>query len=115
NNSYRSIPNFSCRTTFARENGICDEHEGDWEGVTAVTSPGDDTQLDYVVYAAHKGTFRYAASELHLESGTTRPYVYVARGSHASYPKPCSKSCSQPIALAAQGLVTLPESSFDGT
>jgi hypothetical protein len=114
NHFYRSVPNFSCHSAFARENGICDEHEGDWEGVTAVTSPGDDTQLDYVVYAAHKGTFRYAASELHPEQGT-RFDVYVARGSHASYPKPCSKSCSQPIALAAQGLVTLPESSFDGT
>jgi hypothetical protein len=114
NHFYRSVPTLSCRSAFARENGICDEHEGDWEGVTVVTSPGDDTRLDYVVYAAHKGTFRYAASELALHQGT-RPDVYVARGSHASYPQACPKNCDQPIALAAQGLVTLPESSFDGT
>jgi hypothetical protein len=114
NNFYRSDPSLSCRSAIARVNGICDEHEGDWEGVTAVTSPGDDTQLDYVVYAAHKGTFRYAASEIDLHDGT-RPDVYVARGSHASYPQACPRSCDQPIALSAQGLVTLPESSFDGT
>ncbi len=113
NHFYRSVPTLSCKSAFARQNGVCDEHEGDWEGVTAVTAPGDDSRLDYVVYAAHKGTFRYAASELQLRDGT-RPVVYVARGSHASYPKPCPKSCDQPIALAAQGLVTLPESSFDG-
>ena len=41
--------------------GICDEHEGDWEGVTLVTAPEDEHTLDYVVYAAHKGTFRYPA------------------------------------------------------
>jgi len=114
NNFYRSGPALSCRTAVAREQGICDEHEGDWEGVTAVTTPGDDSQLDYVVYAAHKGTFRYAASEIGLHDGT-RPNVYVARGSHASYPQACQKSCDQPIALSAQGLITLPESSFDGT
>jgi hypothetical protein len=113
NHFYRSDPSLSCKSSIARKNGICDEHEGDWEGITAVTAPGDDTTLDYVVYAAHKGTFRYAASEIGLQDGT-RPVVYVARGSHASYPKPCPGDCNQPIALAAQGLITLPESSFDG-
>jgi Vacuolar protein sorting-associated protein 62 len=113
NHFYRSDPSLSCKSEIARKNGICDEHEGDWEGVTAVTVPGDDTTLDYVVYAAHKGTFRYPASELGLQDGT-RPVVYAARGSHASYPKACPKDCDQPIALAAQGLITLPESSFDG-
>jgi hypothetical protein len=114
NHFYRSDPSLSCKSAIARKNGICDEHEGDWEGVTAVTAPGDDTKLDYVVYAAHKGTFRYAASGIGLQDGT-RPVVYVARGSHASYPKACPNDCNQPIALAAQGLITLPESSFDGT
>jgi Vacuolar protein sorting-associated protein 62 len=113
NHFYRSDPSLSCKSPLAQKNSICDEHEGDWEGVTAVTAPGDPARLDYVVYAAHKGTFRYAASEIGMEDGT-RPVVYVARGSHASYPKPCSSDCSQPIALAAKGLLTLPESSFDG-
>jgi hypothetical protein len=109
----RSLPWASCRSQLARDNSICDEHEGDWEGVTVVTPPDDDKQIDYVVYAAHKGTFRYAASELSLVDGT-RPKVYVAQGSHASYPAPCSGDCHQPSGLAVEGLVDLPESSFDG-
>jgi hypothetical protein len=110
----RSLPGVSCHSRAARKNGICDEHEGDWEGVTVVTPPDDDARIDYVVYAAHKGTFRYSASLLHLTS-RTRPTVYVAQGSHASYPGPCSHDCSQPSGLAAEGLVDLPESDFDGT
>jgi hypothetical protein len=111
NNFYRSRPSLICRKAKLREEGVCGEHEGDWEGVTAVTRQGDDRQLDYVVYAAHDGTFRYAAQELRLHDGT-RPDVYIARGSHASYPKTCAKGCKQPITI--EGLVTLPESSSDG-
>jgi hypothetical protein len=111
NNFYLSHPNISCRSETARETGACGEHEGDWEGVTVVTQPGDDEQVDYVVFAAHSGTFRYAASELRLRD-QTRPEVYVARGSHASYPQQCSGGCTQPIAV--EGLVTLPEGDFDG-
>jgi hypothetical protein len=114
NNFYRSKPEKTCRSKAARDSGACDEHEGDWEGVTAVTPPGDDQKLDYVVYAAHTGTFRYAAAELGRHD--ERPDVYVARGSHASYPRRCEekgrRKCDQPIAF--EGLATLPESSFDG-
>ncbi|MGZ5312640.1 MAG: hypothetical protein ACXWEA_00370 [Solirubrobacterales bacterium] len=96
----------------------CDEHEGDWEGVTAVTKPGDGAALDYVVYAAHKGTFRYSAAELALNPGPggerTRPDVYVAQGSHASYPRACVGDCREPSALAVNGLVDLPEMNFNG-
>lgn len=109
----RSLPGLSCHSQATRDNGVCDEHEGDWEGVTVVTPPDDPHHIDYVVYAAHKGTFRYTASELSLHGGT-RPVVYVAQGSHASYPAPCANDCSQPSGLAADGLVDLPEGSFDG-
>ena len=108
NNFYLAEPKATCRSKEARKNGVCDEHEGDWEGVTAVTQPGDELQLDYVVYAAHKGTFRYSAAEL-VPDGEKRPTVYVARGSHASYPRSCDPEvkisgrprfvCSQPIAV----------------
>jgi Vacuolar protein sorting-associated protein 62 len=113
NHFARSDPSVSCKSQIARVNDICDEHQGDWEGVTAVTQPDDPTRLDYVVYAAHKGTFRYSASQLRLVDGT-RPVVYVANGSHASYPRPCASSCSQPPGLAQLGLVDLPEGAFDG-
>jgi hypothetical protein len=113
NHFSRSAPGVSCKSQIARENDICDEHQGDWEGVTAVTQPDDASKLDYIVYAAHKGTFRYSATQLHLVDGT-RPVVYVANGSHASYPRPCASSCSQPPGLAQLGLVDLPDGAFDG-
>jgi hypothetical protein len=109
----RSDPGISCHSQAAIANGICDEHEGDWEGVTVVTPPDEDEKVDYVVYAAHKGTFRYTASQLKMHD-ETRPTVYVAQGSHASYPAPCAHDCSQPPGLAVDGLVDLPESNFDG-
>ena len=98
-------------TSCSAEIDLCGEHEGDWEGVTLVTAPNDSRSLDYVVYAAHNGTFRYPARAL-IPAGQRGPQVFVANGSHASYPKPCSSPCSQPIAFA--GLVDLPESSTDG-
>jgi hypothetical protein len=92
--------------------GICDEHEGDWEGVTLVTQPEDRHSLDYVVYAAHKGTFRYPAAR--LEHHGLRPVVYVANGSHAAYPRSCESTvaCSQPNVFG--GVVHLPETTIDG-
>ncbi len=111
----RSRPSLTCRSQKALEASVCDEHEGDWEGVTVVTPPDEKDKVDYVVYAAHKGTFRYTASQLQMRGAAeTRPTVYVAQGSHASYPQRCAGGCSQPPALAVDGLVDLPESSFDG-
>lgn len=110
NNFYRTHPNSICRNQSARRNGVCDEHEGDWEGITVVTPPDDGERLDYVVYAAHKATFRYAAAGLKLRG--TRPEVFIARGSHASYPTACAHGCKQPIAF--QGLFNLPESDING-
>jgi hypothetical protein len=109
----RSLPGVSCLSAAARATSVCGEHEGDWEGVTVVTPPDDDRHIDYVVYAAHKGTFRYSDSLLQPRSGTRR-YVYVAQGTHASYPAPCDSDCSEPPGLAVDGLVDLPESRFDG-
>lgn len=109
----RSLPGLTCRIELTRSQSVCDEHEGDWEGVTVVTRPQDQEHIDYVVYAAHKGTFRYTASQLTLKDGT-RPVVYLARGSHAAYPAPCAHDCHQPPELAAEGLVDLPEGHYDG-
>jgi len=99
----------SCSTG---SSGICDEHEGDWEGVTLVTAPEDAHTLDYVVYAAHKGTFRYPAPPPKHHS--QRPVVYVATGSHASYPRPCKAliSCWQPNVFG--GIAHVPETDIDG-
>jgi hypothetical protein len=114
NDFYRTNPAVACRHQAAITSSVCDQHEGDWEGVTVVTPPDSPDALDYVVFAAHKGTFRYTASELGLKGGT-RANVFLARGSHAAYPKACAQTdCTQPAALAAEGLVQLPEGRFDG-
>jgi hypothetical protein len=103
----------SCLLLAARETGVCDEHEGDWEGVTVVTRPHDDTHVEYVVYAAHKGTFRYSGTQLQFREGA-RPVVYVTEGGHSAYPLPCTHSCRQPPGLALDGVLELPESAHDG-
>ena len=104
--------NFGLTNCSSGGSGICDEHEGDWEGITLVTAPQDEDTLDYVVYAAHKGTSRYPAERLERREG--RPVVYVANGSHASYPRPCRGTivCFQPNVFA--GLFELPETDIDG-
>ncbi len=104
--------NKSCLLAQAREVGLCDEHEGDWEGVTVVTRPHDETHVEYVVYAAHKGTFRYSGAQLQFRDGT-RPVVYLSEGGHSAYPLACAHSCRQPSGLAIDGVVP-PETDHDG-
>jgi hypothetical protein len=104
--------NKSCLLAQGREVGLCDEHEGDWEGVTVVTRPHDDTHVEYVVYAAHKGTFRYSGAQLQFRDGT-RPVVHLTEGGHSAYPLACAHSCRQPSDLAIYGVVP-PETDHDG-
>jgi hypothetical protein len=104
--------NDSCALPQAREVGVCDEHEGDWEGVTVVTRPHHEDEVEYVVYAAHKGTFRYSAAQLHFHDGT-RPDVYLTEGGHSAYPLACAHNCHQPPGLAIDG-IELPETDHDG-
>jgi Vacuolar protein sorting-associated protein 62 len=103
----------SCTLQAAREEGICDEHEGDWEGVTVVTQPHDERHVEYVVYAAHKGTFRYSSAQLQFHDGT-RPDVYLTEGGHSAYPLPCLHACHQPPGLAIGGVLEAPETDHDG-
>ncbi len=113
NHFARLALNKSCFLPVAREAGACDEHEGDWEGMTVVTPPHDERHIESVGYAAHKGTFRYSGAQLKPHEGT-RPTVYLAEGSHAAYPLPCRGSCHQPAGLAVDGTLELPESDHDG-
>lgn len=93
-------------------NRLCSDHEGDWEGVTAVTAAGSRTRLEYVGMAAHEGVFRYAKDQLTLADHDRRAVIYVARGSHASYPKPCKgQHCRQLLKI---GPFRRPEGRFDG-
>ena len=123
----------------------CQEHSGDWEGLTVVLEScetesascaevdGDLLRVAAVRYAQHEHVVEYAwAAELErlwrtlprptsaalgpvwtssvlpaaAEHGT-RPLVFVARNSHASYPFACFRGCRQETR-------DLPEGRFDG-
>lgn len=103
-------------------------HEGDWEGITLAVDKTNTVTFDYAVFAAHDARWRYlrdvlrcpatkdgscgSAFTLGGTNSTLGPDVYVANGTHASYPQPCSAGCSQ---TNESGTSLLPESSFDGT
>jgi hypothetical protein len=63
-------------------NDFYDQHEADWEGVTIVLAHGAPLGA---AYSQHQGRKWIAWSALPTTS--THPVVYVARGSHAEYPK----------------------------
>jgi hypothetical protein len=79
-------------------------HEGDWEGVTVIADRRGERVLA-VHFAAHTTVWRYPAPVVQLDGRRVR--VYVARGTHASYPRPCLRRCRQ-----TDGLVG--ETRFDG-
>ena len=61
-------------------------HDGDWEHVTVRVDKSSDV-ISHIYYGAHgwrDGVWR-AAGE--FEADKSRPVVYVARGSHATYPQ----------------------------
>jgi hypothetical protein len=88
----------------------CQSHQSDWEGVTVVVDrTARVPRIVAVQYAQHNKVVRYSWSLLReawdgnreIESriagigdASLRPLVFVAVGSHASYPKPCNK-CRQ--------------------
>ena len=63
-------------------NDFYDQHEADWEGVTVVLENGAPLGA---AYSQHQGRKWVAWSG--LQKTATHPLVYVARGSHADYPK----------------------------
>ncbi|MGB2710661.1 MAG: hypothetical protein WBC33_04030 [Conexibacter sp.] len=81
-----------------------DRHEGDWEGVTVIVDAAD-TRVVEVHFAAHAGVWRYEADVSSIVEGRVK--VFVARGSHASYPRRCARFCRQTGG-------TLPEAHFGG-
>ena len=101
-----------------------DEHESDWEGMTIAVARNDpDPQaFDFAAIAAHKGVWRYLREALLCEDvasrqetmcagPTQRVKVFVADGTHASYPRSCRKIL---FFYCRQTGVPLPEKGFDG-
>jgi hypothetical protein len=66
----------------------CFDHQSDWEGVTVVVDAATHEPVE-VHYAAHEHVVSMPWSLVDSEGG--KPLVYVARGTHAAYPDPCSK------------------------
>jgi hypothetical protein len=60
-------------------------HEGDWEMIQIRLQ---DETPDLAVYAQHATADSRRWNQVDLVPGTQRPFVYVARGSHASYFEP---------------------------
>jgi hypothetical protein len=89
---------------------ICSNHEGDWEGMTVVTTPSLEPQIVKAIYAAHRNRILVEGSQLPLENG--HPVVFVAEGTHAGYPYRCPAGCRQYEKKAG---VRLPEDPHDGT
>ncbi|HEV7804716.1 MAG TPA: hypothetical protein VGO80_02775 [Solirubrobacteraceae bacterium] len=92
---------------FLRYNAFSiDLHEGDWEGVTVLADRAG-ARVKAVHFAAHSDVWRYRTGVLRLDGGR-HVRVYLARGSHAAYPRPCrTPDCRQTQ-------IVLPEAPFDG-
>jgi hypothetical protein len=81
-------------------------HEGDWEGVTVALGDRPRRVL-FVVFDAHGRQYRYRRSLVRFTG--RRPHVFIALGSHGSYPRPCTlRSCIR------TGSSPLPEPRFNG-
>ena len=95
----------------------CFDHESDWEGVTVVLKrSGHGWTPQAVQYAQHESVVRYGWPQLRnywkdrlakqlsdVPGHTTRPIVFVASGTHASYPHPCDHGCRQVPANLEEG------------
>jgi hypothetical protein len=96
-----------CLAGFSVTELSCFDHESDWEGVTVTVenTRSDDASLPEAVAVTYSGhAWRYRLSWPELEAhgvivSETHPLVYVAFGSHASYPVPCG--ASEPAPLSA--------------
>jgi hypothetical protein len=89
----------------------CQNHESDWEGVTVVIDRTSSVPQPVAVqYAQHSNVVRYSWPLLQerwarneevqerltgLSDASSRPLVFVAVGTHASYPVPCTNDCRQ--------------------
>jgi hypothetical protein len=82
---------------------LCGDHEGDWEGVTVITTPNLKPEIVGVIYAAHRNRILVEGLATPLANG--HPLVFVAEGTHASYPYRCARSCRQYATLPGIGRI----------
>jgi hypothetical protein len=106
------------------------DHQSDWEGVVVAVDPrGATPSFQWVGFAAHEGVWRYLRDALRCDGRSTtgscgvagglvrdRVNVYVANGTHAAYPYPCTSKSALPLCHqnARKFGFALPETGFDG-
>jgi hypothetical protein len=81
----------------------CFDHQSDWEGVTVVLDTATK-EPRAVNYAAHTFVVRVPWA---IARAGERPLVFIARGTHAAYPRPCRKDFCATSSLAK-------DNKFDG-
>jgi hypothetical protein len=99
-----------CGAGFVIPGVTCQSHESDWEGVTVVVDRTNQPRIEAVQYAQHDSVIRYEWAQLRnlwagdprvqglvegIDDAGERPLVFVAAGTHASYPTPCASGCQQ--------------------
>jgi hypothetical protein len=89
---------------------LCSDHEGDWEGITVITTPTVKPEIVGAIYAAHKSRILVEGPSMPLDNG--HPVAFVAEGTHASYPFRCVGGCKQYASLP--GIGRIPEDPHDG-
>ena len=80
---------------------LVDQHEGDWEGVTVLVD-ATRTHVAETHFAAHADIWRYGDRISRLDGGR-HVRVYVARGGHAAYPRPCRRQAMRADGERAAG------------
>jgi hypothetical protein len=100
-NESPAYADYMCLAGLSIASGSCFDHQGDWEGITVSVIDTDRGNRDaFVTYTGHNwpGGYRYHWKDLQKWGSVadgTHPVVYVARGSHASYPVECPSDCTQ--------------------
>lgn len=112
----------TCGVGLAMPGITCFDHPSDWEGMTIVLDTSGETAVPIAVqYAQHKDVVRYDWRELQarwarlradrrsgltdavrrnlkaLDDVTDRPVAFVGTGTHATYARPCARSCHQTL------------------
>lgn len=117
-NESPKLRDHTCLPGLSIKEVTCFDHQGDWEGVTATLVRRDgEWRPESAVYVGHHWRYRISWAALEDAGAATeaRPHVWVARGSHASYPAACGersdgtklpgrlRSCKQPRSAVPDG------------
>lgn len=119
--------------------GTAFDHQSDWEGVTIAVDENDQSTFDWAAIASHEGVYRYFREDLSCggpgavrgscgsdDSRTgERLNVFVASGTHATYPYPCRNRlrlrfrqrlglCVQSSRIPKVDRGHVPENGYDG-